>query len=322
MNSTTLPVLEPRCALALCEVLESQRRSIASEMFMRLESPAQWTVAADVFVEEFVGRLIRAEADGDLAPFFDWVERIDESPVCPAHEVLIGLPSVISALTARSTLRRDRIVHAHVEEILNAVCAAINRRLPAAPESADELDEIDAFINLVMTALDRHDPLSAEHSRAVASWCSRLGRQLKFDAASATLFTRAGLVHDIGKLQVPLEILNAPRGLTDDEWIVMKSHAIKGDELARTKPFLADLIPAIRHHHERLNGSGYPDGLSGSSIPLIARVVAVADAFNAMIGRRPYRPPILPSVAIEELINSQESQFDPEIVRALIAIMH
>ncbi len=322
MNATAIDVLTQRDAYALCEALADAREAVAAEMAVRLGSPSRWTVAADVYADDFLRRLITAENDADFEPFWGWLERIGDFPAAPGREVLVGVPSVVAALATRSaTLGGECTVAAHLAAILDRVFTTVAPLSERTAEAVEELNEVDAFINLVMTQLDRHDSLSAEHSRAVANWCSRLARQLHFDAASTTLLTRAGLVHDVGKLRIPTEILEAPRALSDEEWAIMKSHVTQGEELARSKPFLLDLIPAIRHHHERINGSGYPDGLSGDRIPMVARVVAVADAFNAMIGRRPYRPPILPSVAIDELVSGAGSQFDPEIVQALIALM-
>ncbi|HYZ17249.1 MAG TPA: HD domain-containing phosphohydrolase, partial [Candidatus Acidoferrum sp.] len=132
---------------------------------------------------------------------------------------------------------------------------------------------------------------------------------------------RCGLLHDIGKARVPLEILTAPRRLDDREWPVMRAHASAGEAMIRHDPRLRVFAPAVRSHHERLDGRGYPDGLRASAIPQIARVVAVADCFNAMIGRRPYRVPMAPSRAMDELDAHRSTQFDPDVVDAMISLV-
>ena len=173
----------------------------------------------------------------------------------------------------------------------------------------------------VMRVLDERDPLTAEHSRAVASWCGRIARRLNLGDMAVVEATRSGMVHDIGKLRVPLHVLRAPRKLTNEEWDMMRAHVDFGDQMATEEEALHQFRPGIRYHHERIGGGGYPYGYSGDDIPLMARIVSVADAFNAMIGRRPYRPPILPSMALFELQRSAGEQFDPEIVAALEAVL-
>jgi len=185
----------------------------------------------------------------------------------------------------------------------------------------EPLDELDARIDALIVRLERRDPLSSEHSRAVAAWCSRLGRTLGLDSAEIMMLSRCGLLHDIGKALTPLEVLNAPRALTEQEWKHMRAHAAAGDALVRHDPALMPFAPAVRSHHERLDGRGYPDGLPAASIPFAARLVAVADCFNAMIGRRPNRLPMAPARALEELVRRRGTHFDPEIVDAMVVVI-
>jgi HD-GYP domain-containing protein (c-di-GMP phosphodiesterase class II) len=135
------------------------------------------------------------------------------------------------------------------------------------------------------------------------------------------MVARGGLIHDVGKSQTPLEILNAPHKLTDDEMDVMRAHAAIGHEIVSSYPKLADLRVMVRSHHERFDGRGYPDQLDRSRIPVYVRIVSVADTFNAMIGRRPYRAPFSPSRAIAELQSAAGTQLDPDVVRALLDVV-
>ena len=129
------------------------------------------------------------------------------------------------------------------------------------------------------------------------------------------------MIHDIGKVTTPAAILGAPRRLTDGEMQIMRQHAEAGAVIVAEVPLIANLIPAVRNHHERFDGSGYPDRLKWEAIPRVARIVAVADSFNAMIGRRPYRPPLAPSAALERLVEGRGDQFDPDIVDAMIDVV-
>jgi HD-GYP domain-containing protein (c-di-GMP phosphodiesterase class II) len=144
---------------------------------------------------------------------------------------------------------------------------------------------------------------------------------LSFTREETTYAARSGLLHDIGKVKTPASILTAPRALTEQEWAIMKMHALQGTRIVERIPELRVFVPAVRSHHERYDGKGYPDGLIDIDIPLHARVVAVADAFNAMIARRPYRAPLSPAAAIEELKRHSGTQFDRVIVEAMIDVI-
>jgi putative nucleotidyltransferase with HDIG domain len=183
------------------------------------------------------------------------------------------------------------------------------------------VDVIDAKIEDLLYSLASADTLTAEHSRSVAMWCSRIAKRLSFTREETTFAARSGLLHDIGKVKTPASILTAPRALTEKEWEIMKMHALQGTRIVERIPELRAFVPAVRSHHERYDGKGYPDGIFDIDIPLHARVVAVADAFNAMIARRPYRAPLSPAAAIEELKRHSGTQFDRVIVEAMIDVI-
>jgi putative nucleotidyltransferase with HDIG domain len=179
------------------------------------------------------------------------------------------------------------------------------------------IDDIDTSIEILFERLDIVAPLMSEHSRAVSAWCGRLARLLSLSEDEIAFVTRCGLIHDIGKMHTPADILAAPRQLTPEEWTIMRDHAADGGRIVSEVPLLRPFAPIVRGHHERIDGKGYPDGLKGGAIPLAARIVAVADSFNAMIGRRPYRLPLAPTDALNELARHRGTQFDPEIVEAM-----
>ncbi len=129
------------------------------------------------------------------------------------------------------------------------------------------------------------------------------------------------MLHDSGKIGVPLEILNKPGKLTGEEWQTIKSHVEKGYQIAMSSPDFAGIADMIRHHHECWDGSGYPDGLSRESIPLLSRIIAVVDAYDAMVTNRSYRSAVTPQEAMEELRRCASTQFDPSVVSAFIQML-
>jgi HD-GYP domain-containing protein (c-di-GMP phosphodiesterase class II) len=132
----------------------------------------------------------------------------------------------------------------------------------------------------------------------------------------------AARFHDVGKVAIPDEILDKPGPLTNDEWAVVRTHTIRGQELLDKAGGIPSGVGSIvRASHERWDGGGYPDGLSGPSIPLAARIVSCCDAFNAMTTRRSYRLPMSQEVALRELVDNAGTQFDPHVVKTLIAVM-
>jgi len=131
----------------------------------------------------------------------------------------------------------------------------------------------------------------------------------------------ASLLHDIGKLVVPDEILRKPGRLTEDEAERMHRHPVDGANMLTQVPSLSRALPGVLHHHEHFDGSGYPDGLAGEDIPIIARILLVPDAFDTMTTDRPYRPRISADAAISELERHSGTQFDPSVVDALIGTL-
>ena len=117
----------------------------------------------------------------------------------------------------------------------------------------------------------------------------KVGKRLGLNSIERTRLSLLSMLHDIGKITIPLEILNKPSSLNEDEWEVLKTHTIKGKNIALSSPLFKDIADEILHHHERWDGMGYPDGLSKETIPLLSRIVSVVDSFDAMISDRPYR---------------------------------
>jgi response regulator RpfG family c-di-GMP phosphodiesterase len=178
------------------------------------------------------------------------------------------------------------------------------------------VDTISSFVN----ALESKDPYLKGHSARVALYSGEIGTAMGMAPADVVLVGRAGMLHDLGKLVIMDNILRKPRQLTEEEFELIRSHPVVGDKILKPMKFLACEAKAVRHHHERYDGRGYPDSLKGEGIPLIARVVTVADAFDAMTSDRPYRARRPLGAAIEEILRHSRTQFDPMVVEAFHTI--
>lgn len=196
---------------------------------------------------------------------------------------------------------------------------ALPKLREAGASKSDPLALVNAAAEGLLARLGTYDPATALHCRRVATWSGNIATALDRSPEEIAFVERCGLLHDVGKLLTPLSLLRKAGPLTAAEWIRMQDHVIDGAELLGSIPTLLPYVDVVVAHHERLDGSGYPRGLAGEEIPFDARIVAVADAFDAMISGRPYREAIRPLQALEELHRSRGSHFDPVVVDALIA---
>jgi diguanylate cyclase (GGDEF)-like protein/putative nucleotidyltransferase with HDIG domain len=178
-----------------------------------------------------------------------------------------------------------------------------------------------AAMESLSATVDARDAYTAGHSRRVQQLALAIGRELGLSQAELDLLGHAALFHDIGKLAIPDAILLKPASLTEEEWELMQRHADEGARIIDRLGFLNDAVPAIRHHHERFDGTGYPDGLKGEEIPLGARIIHVADALDSMLTTRIYRAARPASEALDELRRAAGTQFCPRCVAALERIL-
>jgi HD-GYP domain-containing protein (c-di-GMP phosphodiesterase class II) len=165
-------------------------------------------------------------------------------------------------------------------------------------------------------AIEAKDPYTEGHSSRVAEYAVAIGRQLGLGSSALDELRNAGLIHDIGKIGVAEAIIRKKGKLDEGEWDAMKLHPLHGENIIGPIPFLSPVLPGVRWHHERYDGGGYPDGIAQDEIPLIARILSVADAYDAITSRRPYREPRSPKEALKEIRKYSGTQFDPRIVKA------
>jgi putative nucleotidyltransferase with HDIG domain len=172
----------------------------------------------------------------------------------------------------------------------------------------------DQTLAALMSALDARDRETEGHSSRVSDLTAKLGEALHFSHEQLKVLERGSLLHDIGKIGISDTILHKPGPLSEEEWIIMRRHPDIGAKIVAGIPFLEDTIPLIRHHQERWDGTGYPGGLRGEEIPILARMFSIVDAFDALTSIRPYRQKISTQEAIEYIREQAGTLFDPQIV--------
>jgi putative two-component system response regulator len=157
-------------------------------------------------------------------------------------------------------------------------------------EFTDELESAEAVLKTLALSVEARDPYTEGHCERLSRYSRDLGTHLGLGADDVLALERGGYLHDLGKITIPDAILKKHNNLTPDEWVIMKQHPVTGETICRPLRSLRNVLPIIRHHHEHWNGSGYPDGLRGEEIPLLARTLQVGDVYDALRTERPYKP--------------------------------
>lgn len=225
--------------------------------------------------------------------------------------LLMTIPMVILRFSQRKYIARTREAVVELREK--------NQILKKTFEEINELNE--GLLEILSEIIALRDPYVLGHSKLVSHMATQIAKAMKLDETQIDLIRQGALLHDIGKLGIPDDILRKPARLTAEEYEVMKHHAALGAELAGKSSGLRPLVPIIRHHHEFFNGNGYPDRLIGSQIPLEARIVALADAIEAMSSERPYRKAFDMPGVMREIQQHAGSQFDPALVEVALGVI-
>jgi putative two-component system response regulator len=222
---------------------------------------------------------------------------------------------VHKAIEKRRLVQENRLYQQSLERIVGERTVELRRAL-------DELNNTYYFtLRALVTALDTRDTETQGHSLRVVRYTLRLADLLDIhDKETLKIFEYGALLHDIGKIGIPDAILRKPGKLTPDEWVIMKTHPVIGYKVLRNIKFLEAASQIVLHHHEYFTGGGYPDGLSGETIPIGSRIFNVADTVDAMTSDRPYRKALTLDVTAAELQKCAGTQFDPTVVEAFLSI--
>ena len=208
-------------------------------------------------------------------------------------------------------------------ETFNHMAGDIEQYVERLKQAAAENRELFlGSIRMLAAAIDEKDPYTRGHSGRVAKYSMIIGESLGLNMEDLDRLRISALLHDVGKIGVDDRVLKKPGKLTDEEFDLMKQHTIKGANIMRPVAQLKDVLPGIELHHERLDGAGYPYGLKGDEIPLMARIIAVADTLDAITTNRPYQSAMDLEYAMERIRSLSVARFDPDVVAALESAIH
>lgn len=242
----------------------------------------------------------------DLAPPLETIKRLDIQGYCEKSDkfdqLLLLIESAIKSVKQMDEIKR------------------INEKLE---DSKEQLEQ--AYLDMVQTlryTVEAKDSYTRGHSDRVSEYSVLIGEKLGLPAEQIKTLRIGGLFHDIGKIGIPDSILLKPAKLTDEEYSQIKNHPSIGAHILGSAAIFQDIIPIVKHHHERYDGNGYPSKLKGEEIPYLARIAAVADTFDAMTSRRSYRGPIDIEHVKEEIKRCEGTQFDPQIAEVFLDILN
>ena len=189
-------------------------------------------------------------------------------------------------------------------------------------EFTDELETADSVLCTLGLIVEGRDPYTEGHCERLAARAADLGRHLGLDEDSIVALRRGGFLHDLGKIAVPDDILKKGSDLTLQEWAIMKQHPVTGENICKPLKSLRPVLPIIRHHHEHADGSGYPDGLRASEIPLLPRVLQVVDVYDALRTARPYKPSLSHDDAAQTMrVEARQGLWDAELVNEFFGML-
>ena len=235
-----------------------------------------------------------------------------------------GLVESVRAISRAEFHERVKVEGAaeisELAETFNNMAGDIEQYVERLKQAAEENRELFlGSIRMLAAAIDEKDPYTRGHSGRVAKYSIIIGEYMNLDSEELDRLRISALLHDVGKIGVDDRVLKKPGKLTDEEFDLMKQHPTKGANIMRPVAQLKDMLPGIELHHERMDGAGYPHGLMGDQIPMMARIIAVADTFDAITTNRPYQSAMDLQFAVERISSLAISKFDPKVVAALQA---
>jgi len=320
MSGTTI-TRDAGCRLA--SYIEDRRRDLVATVIRSAALPRPGSIAAAVFANAFFDRLCQELEVGDRDAVDIWADAESDPDEAFEHARIV----VIACATVSGAYVADC---GHSDEVVSYLAlrsSELEKRFrserggPAKVVENVRLVSRDEVVGSLLSAIEARDSNTCEHSRAVGMWSGRIAKTMGMNAEQQAFAALAGTLHDVGKIATPLEILLKAGPLDSEEWASMRAHSRIGAKMLERIPSLRDIAPAVRAHHERIDGKGYPDGLAGDSIPIVARIIGVADSFHAMISKRPYRLPMPVPQAIDELRACAGTQWDAAVVNAMLDVV-
>jgi diguanylate cyclase len=244
--------------------------------------------------------------------------QIEDEVARPGMAVPIVAGGVVAGVLCAAIVRYDRQFDDHDLELLTELADLASAAIDHNRTHQHYDATVQAQVEALAAAMDMRDRRTARHSEDVVALAKRVGALLELEDAALLELEFAARLHDVGKIQVPDAVLNKPGPLSPEENDVIRRHAVWGAETLSRIPGLEAVATVVRYHHERWDGAGYPDGLSGARIPLASRIISVCDAYGAMTCDRPYRIAMNPDEALREIQQAAGAQFDPSVVAALV----
>jgi putative two-component system response regulator len=310
LNNETLLIVEDNPVLreGLQEMLELEGFNIqtASNGREALEKMASFTpdlILSDIAMPEMDGyaffKAVRDNPDWISIPFMFLTARGEKQDILAGKD--LGADDYLVKPLTR-------------EELLTAVRARLGRSQQLRVAQLQMAYETS--LTVLANAIEVRDHYTRKHVERVTAYTFAIAEQLEWSVSQMEQLRFGAILHDIGKIYISDGIIKKPGSLSPEEWEEIRQHPARGARLIQDIPYLATAIPIIRYHHERWDGKGYPEGLSGEAIPIGARIVSVADSFDAMTTERPYSPARPPQEAYEEILTRSGTQYDPKIVVA------
>lgn len=277
------------------------------EAFELMKMHSTDVILSDISMPEMNGYefydLVRATPDGLAIPFIFLTARSEHEDIIKARQ--LGVEDYLVKPISR-------------HELLTAIRSKINRFREIEMIQLEQ--SYEASLTMLANAIEMRDQYTRGHVERVRDYALLIAENMSLSEKQQHRLRFGAILHDIGKILVRETTLTKSKPLNKDEWVELRQHPIIGAEMLNKIPYLEEIIPVIRHHHEHWDGGGYPSGLGGKDIPLEARIVTVADGFDAMTTNRPYHPACSADEAIEELKKEAGNYFDPEIVQIFVEI--
>ena len=312
--------MEVRTLPSAASALSSDLRVLTKQVVEHLNDPVLVGDAGlEASIEVLIDRLCLSIQLSKPVGLGTWAEREGRR---------LGAARTIEVATAAahvlaSEANRFEIDHGRLLAFLEVLKAEIDASIAALDGDAFAVKKAQAYAEKaesLLAMLGERDSATCCHSKATGEWARRLTSSMDLSEETTSFIELCAVLHDIGKIATPDSILFKTGSLTEPEWDVMRDHSAAGQRILDQIPSLQRCSVIVRAHHERWDGAGYPDGLAGINIPFEARVVAVADAFHAMISDRPYRKAIAPRQALDILQAGRGTQWDPQIVDAMLGL--